>query len=121
MDITPLIPEGRQIIQAYGNGQFRVNGALFGEAIIVFPERTIPWPDSGLTAAAFQPVLAVAEEVELLLVGCGLRAAFVPPGVRQTLRQAGIVLDAMDTGAACRTYNVLLAEGRRIAAALMPV
>lgn len=121
MDITPLIPADRQIIQAYGNGQFRVNGTLFAEAIIVFPGRTIPWPDPTPTAAGFQPVLDAADEVELLLFGSGPRAVLVPSAVRQALRQAGIVLDTMDTGAACRTYNVLLAEGRRIAAALLPV
>ena len=121
MDITPLIPEGRQIIQAYGSGRFRVNGTVFDEPIIVFPDRTIPWTGPGFTAEGFEPVLASAGEVELLLVGCGPKAAFIQPAVRQAVRQAGIVMDAMDTGAACRTYNVLLAEGRRVAAALMPV
>lgn len=121
MDITPLIPADRQVIQAYGKGRFRVNGALFDKAIIVFPERTISWPGADLTVAALEPALASAGEVELLLVGCGPRAMLVPSDVRQALRQVGIVVDAMDTGAACRTYNVLLAEGRLVAAALMPV
>ncbi|MGH6796969.1 MAG: MTH938/NDUFAF3 family protein, partial [Roseiarcus sp.] len=57
--------------------------------------------------------------VEILLLGCGPRMAPVPPALRQGLRVAGIVVDAMDTGAACRTYNVLLSEDRRVAAALL--
>jgi len=59
--------------------------------------------------------------VELLLFGQGARMAPVPPALRQGLREAGIGLEPMDTGAACRTYNVLAAEGRRIAAALIAV
>jgi len=59
--------------------------------------------------------------VEILLLGCGRRMAMVPSALRARLKAAGIVVDAMDTGAACRTYSVLLAEGRRVAAALLPV
>ena len=121
MDITPLIPADRQIIQAYGNGGFRVNGIVYGEAIIVFPDRTIPWPGPAPTIDSFAPVLDNPGEVELLLFGAGAKAVLVPSAVRQNLRQAGVILEPMDTGAACRTYNVLLAEGRRVAAALIPV
>ena len=60
------------------------------------------------------------DRIELLLLGCGRRMAPPPSGLRQALRQAGIVLEVMDTGAACRTYNVLLSEERRVAAALLP-
>ena len=66
-------------------------------------------------------MLAVAPAVEFLVIGCGARAMLVPPALRQELRDAGLRLDAMDTGAACRTYNVLLAEDRRVAAALIPL
>jgi uncharacterized protein len=57
--------------------------------------------------------------VEVLLLGTGTRHEFVPPSLRRRLRDAGIVIDTMDTGAACRTYNVLVAEDRRVAAALI--
>jgi uncharacterized protein len=70
-----------------------------------------------------EPILAAgrARAVELLLFGQGPRMLLVPPALRQGLREAGIVLEPMDTGAACRTYNVLMAEGRLVAAALIPV
>ncbi len=58
---------------------------------------------------------------ELLVVGCGPRAVFLPPALRASLKSAGLSLEVVDTGSACRTYNVLLAEGRRVAAALIPV
>jgi uncharacterized protein len=56
-----------------------------------------------------------------LLIGCGARMAFVPRALRDALKAGGIACDGMDTGAACRTYNVLLAEDRRVAAALIAV
>ncbi|HET6224238.1 MAG TPA: Mth938-like domain-containing protein, partial [Dongiaceae bacterium] len=59
--------------------------------------------------------------IDLLLVGCGARMAPLPPALRQALRQIGVVMEPMDTGAACRTYNVLMAEGRRVCAALIAV
>jgi uncharacterized protein len=124
MDVTPIIPADRQVIDAYGPGRFRVAGKAYGHALLVFPDRTEAWSApadaAGLTLDAFAPVLARREEVEVLLVGTGPRMALLPKALRLGLREAGIVADAMDTGAACRTYNVLLGEGRRVAAALLP-
>ncbi len=122
MDVTPLIPGDRQVIESYGAAGFRVSGAGYDGAILVFPEATRAWDASSvadLTPAAFAPVVAHGG-IEILLVGCGRRMAMLPRALRDELRRAGIVADAMDTGAACRTYNVLLAEDRRVAAALLP-
>ena len=65
------------------------------------------------------PIVAAAPAVELLILGLGPRFLPVPAALRQALKDQGIALEAMDTGAACRTYNVLLAEDRRVAAALI--
>ena len=124
MDVTPLVPEGRQVVEGYGDGGFRVSGTLWRGPVIVFPDRTVAWPGgsmSGLSLAMLEPALAVDEVPEILLLGCGARAGFVSPALRAAIRSAGPVLESMGTGAACRTYNVLLSEGRRIAAALIPV
>ncbi len=126
MDVTPLIPEGRQIVEAYGDGGFKVSGSAYHGAVLVFPGRTVPWSATSfadLTLAQFEPVIEAgkAGEVTLMLLGCGPRMAMLAPDLRQTLRAAGIVTEVMDTGAACRTYNVLLAEGRQVVAALLPV
>ncbi len=123
MDITPLIPAGRQVIEGYSPSGFRVSGALYAGSVLVFVDRTELWPVSSLDAATldrFAPVIARGD-VEILLLGCGRRMGIVPPALRQGLRASGIVVDAMDTGAACRTYNVLLAEERRVAAALIGI
>jgi uncharacterized protein len=126
LDLTPLIPSGRQIVESYGDGRFRVTGQLHQSAILVFPERTLVWPVTSAAEASLEnlePILAAgrARMIELLLFGQGPRMLLVPPALRQGLREAGIVLEPMDTGAACRTYNVLMAEGRLVAAALIPV
>jgi uncharacterized protein len=122
MDVTPLIPAGRQVIDSYGARSFHVSGAGYDGAILVFADRTEGWAVSALadvTAESLRPVIEHGG-IEILLLGCGKRMQPVRPALRQALRQAGIVVDAMDTGAACRTYNVLLAEERRVAAALLP-
>lgn len=67
------------------------------------------------------PLLAVDPQVEILLFGGGTQMTPVDPAVRAHLREAGIVVEPMDTGAACRTYSILAAEARRVAAALIAI
>jgi uncharacterized protein len=126
MDLTPLIPQGRQIVESYGDGRFRVGGALHACSILVFPDHTIDWPVADIASVTFEslaPVTAAGESgaVNLLLIGCGTRMMRIPTPLRTALRAKGIVVEPMDTGAACRTYNVLAAEGRNVAAALIAV
>jgi uncharacterized protein len=126
MDLTPLIPAGRQIVESYGGGRFRVSGRVFEGSILVLTDQTAPWPVADAASMTIVDLAAVAAAahagtVDLLLVGCGARMAPLPPGLRQELRDIGVVMEPMDTGAACRTYNVLMAEGRRVAAALIAI
>ena len=119
MELTPLVSPGRQIIERYAASGFRVSGVIYRGPVLVFPDRTLEWTEAVVTEAGLAPVVAHGG-VELLLLGMGRRGAPVAPALRAALKAAGIALEAMDTGAACRTYNVLLAEERRIAAALLP-
>lgn len=126
MDLTPLIPVGRQIIESYGDGRFRIANVLHEGSVLVFPGQTQAWPVTdmgGLTTDALAPVSLAARkgEIELLLIGCGPRLAMIPRDLRNALRADGVVIEPMDTGAAARTFNVLLAEGRLVAAALIAV
>jgi uncharacterized protein len=121
MDVTPLIPAGRHVIESYGAAGFRVSGVSHAGSILVFPDRTIAWPVAAvatLSDADFALVLSHGG-IEILLLGCGRSIAPLQSALRKRLRDHGIVVDIMDTGAACRTYNVLLAEERRVAAALI--
>lgn len=126
MDVTPLIPQGKRIIDGYGDSGFRISGQRVEGSVIIFPDQVVPWAAASIgdmTAADLEAVSAAgrAGAVELLLVGTGARMAQIDRTLRQALRADGVVIEAMDTGAACRTYNVLMAEGRRVAAALIAV
>lgn len=124
MDITPLIPSGRQIVKGYGDGGFTIAGIRWEGSVLVLPDRTQPWAPaemSQVTEESLAPLFGLTERPRLLLLGCGPRMALVPAALRMALRQAGITLELMDTGGACRTFNVLVSEERSVAAALIAV
>jgi uncharacterized protein len=115
---------GRAAIDAYGNGGFRFAGMSHRGSILCLPSGVYAWRPAGpdeIDAAALTPVLAEKDGLELLLLGTGTRHQLPTGPVRRAFADAGVALEAMDTGAACRTYNVLLAEARPIAAALIAV
>lgn len=111
-DITPLIRRDAQVIQAYATGTIKVSGQVYTTSILVLPTRTLPW------SGGYDELLALAGEVELLLVGTGRHAKPMDSEIRARFRELGVGVEVMDTGAACRTFNVLMAEGRKVAAAL---
>jgi uncharacterized protein len=124
MELTPIVQPGRQIpgrqiIERYGPTGFCVSGAIYLGPVLVFPDRTLAWAAAAMTEAALAPVVEHGG-VELLLLGFGRHMVPVAAALRAALKACGIAVEAMDTGAACRTYNVLLAEDRRVAAALLP-
>ena len=120
-DVTPLIPAGRQIVDSYGRSGFHVSGVAYEGAILVTAEATVAWPVGSLAEVTPDSLSVLFDRgIEILLLGCGPRMVPVPPALRAALKAKGIVVDAMDTGAACRTYNVLVAEERHVAAALLP-
>ena len=124
MDLLPRIPADRQVINAYGDGGFRITGRHWTESVLVFPGQTLPWgiaDIAALTPQSLDAVFTMDPVVELLLIGCGPNMVFIDKAVRAEIRTRGLVIEALDTGAACRTYNLLMGEGRRVAAALIPV
>ena len=127
VDITPMVAQGVQIIHGYGDGKFRIGDVSHTGAVLVRPEATQPWdwnPDNDLAQldlGTLAAILEAEESYDILLIGTGTKQVFLPPAVRQRIREKGPVAEVMDTGAACRTFNLLLAEGRRVSAALLPV
>ena len=122
MEITPLVPENRQTVQSYGIGRFKVSQIEYESSIIVLPLRTLSWGVKALNDINFQNLAPVLEDnppIDILLIGCGKSMQLLPRDFLDRWRQNSIAVDAMDTGAACRTYNILSAEGRRVAAALI--
>jgi uncharacterized protein len=123
MELTPLVPTGRQIIERYGQGGFRITGVIYRGAVLVFSDVTLAWSAGGASDVSWESLAPVIEHggVRILLLGMGRLIRPMPPALRNTLHAAGIVLEPMDTGAACRTYNVLVGEDRPVAAALLPL
>ena len=117
-------PASAQVIRTYGPGRFLISEREWREPVLVTPTFTVPVKlaraeDLTLDTLSFLKTLPVP--TELLVLGCGARAVFVPPDKRAALKAAGLGLEVVDTGSACRIYNVLLAEGRRVAAVLIPL
>jgi uncharacterized protein len=113
-----------QVIRTYGPGRFTIGEREWREPVLVMPNATVPWKATSpeeLSLESLAPLREGETPTELLVLGCGARAAFVPLPLRAELKAAGLALEAVDTGSACRIYNVLLAEGRRVAAALIPL
>jgi len=104
-------------VDGYGPGFFRVGGDLHEGAILTGATGTRRWGGYADTA----PLLALADDVDVLFVGTGAEIAHIPVELRAELEQAGLGVEVMNSPAACRTYNVLLSEGRRIALAALPV
>ena len=122
MDITPAVRKGSQAITGYGPGLFRIAGVAHTGSVLVLPQRTLSWAVADFAAidiAGLEPVLSQDPPVDVLLLGCGAAMQMPPRDLAGALRERGIVLEPMETGAACRTFNVLLSEGRRAAAALI--
>jgi uncharacterized protein len=112
--------DGRNLFTGYGPGFVAINGAQHRSSVIVTADQVLPWDvddPNALTEAVFAGLAALP--VEILLLGTGASLSFPHPQLTQPVRDAAIGLEVMDTPAACRTYNILLAEDRRVAAALV--
>lgn len=117
MRLNEVAYDNSKPIDGYGPGFFRIGGEVFEGATSVSPKGIKPW--GGYVDHA--SLLAMAEDVDVIFVGTGADVAHVPADFREILENAGVGVEAMTSPAACRTYNVLLSEGRRIGLALLPV
>ena len=114
---------GRAPVDSYGNGGFRFAGMSHRGAILCLPSGIYGWqaPAAGIDRDSLARVFEEAAEIEVLLIGTGREMLMLAPDLAAALREARIVADTMSTGAAVRTYSVLLAEDRAVAAALVAV
>jgi len=111
---------GRNTFTAYGDGYVMVNGARHETNLIVLPDRILPWRATGFEALGADDFAELAGlDLEVVLLGTGAKLRFPHPQVTRPLTAARIGLEVMDVQAACRTYNILAAEERRVAAALL--
>jgi len=114
------VPGSANVINAYGEGYVMVNGARHDSSVIVMADRVLAWDArrfDSLEESDFAPLLALG--VEIVLLGTGPKQRFPHPRLTAALARAGIGVEVMDMQAACRTYNILVAEERKVAAALL--
>ncbi|MDQ0315825.1 Mth938-like domain-containing protein [Amorphus orientalis] len=114
----------RAPIDSYGDGGFRFAEMSHKGSILCVPSGIYAWAPRSLEdleADAFDRIVAESDDIELLLVGMGTMPLPLPEPIRERLRDAGVRVEVMPTGSAVRTFNVLLAEERRVAAALLAV
>jgi uncharacterized protein len=111
---------GHNLFSSYGAGYVAINGQRYERSLIVLPDRVLEWEIQRfeqLVPSVFESLASLP--IDVLVLGTGDALRFPAPACLQTLVQAGIGVEVMDTPAACRTYNVLLAEDRRVAAAVL--
>ncbi len=104
-------------VDGYGLGFFRIGGQVYEGAVLTGPTGTAGWggyDDQDV-------LLELSDDVDVVFIGTGAELSHIPAGLRVALEDAGLGVEIMNSPAACRTYNVLLSEGRRVALALIPV
>ena len=123
MDITPFIPKTKLQISGYGAGGFKINQERIEGSIIVCDDFMTAWAATNFETIDYAALLENLPQngIELLLIGTGTKMHLLPAIARELCKVRKLAVEAMDTGAACRTYNVLASEERRVAAALIAV
>jgi uncharacterized protein len=121
MRLAQDLPSNVNVVRGYGPGELRINDEVFRATMIVAPSSLRPAPAlpevAGLAAEHAQHLLELQPEV--VLIGTGVRQVFPAPAFGAAFLKAGVGFEVMDTGAACRTFNVLVSEHRRVAALLI--
>ena len=115
---------GRHILDAVGNGGFRFADMSHRGSILILPSGIYAWPmlsAQDLTPSSFEALFKEANDIDLVLIGTGTNPAYLDEAIRWRFRELKIGVDPMTTTAAARTYNVLMNEGRRVAAALIAI
>jgi len=121
-DISPPATEGRLVVDSYGPGRFKISGTTYQGSILLSQNSLNAWDVADpavLGPGSLDALVALYPPCEVVLLGCGARMTLVPAAIRAAWRDRGLSVDIMDTGAACRIYNVLVAEDRLVTAALI--
>jgi uncharacterized protein len=121
MKFAEIQDSGANVIEAYGDGRVRINGRDYSRSVAVSAEDLrLDWgPDDLEDLRAEHHEAVLGESTQVLILGTGTTQRFPEPSAQFALLQRGIGVEVMDTGAACRTYNILVSEGRDVVAALL--
>ena len=120
MKLHSTAPAASNVFTGYGEGYVGVNARRIDSSVVVTPEQVDPWSPASFEALASEHFAALlGRDIEVVLLGTGAKLRFPPAQILRPLIEAGIGVEVMDVPAACRTYNILVAEGRKVAAALL--
>src|SRR4051812_41894469 len=112
------------VIEGYGNGGFRFAGMSHRGSLLCLPSGMHAWPvtvPAEISLDSLAPLFEIADQIDVLMVGLGVDIAGFDKSIRQALRERNIIVEAVATGGAVRTYNILLGESRAVGAALIAV
>ena len=121
MKMTQEFGAGQYAITAYDRGAIRINQTVHTTSVIIAPDKLdTEWPAESFADLGTDSLEILLDwEPEVVVVGTGERQQFPPAEVFQLFLSRGVGIEIMDTGSACRTYNILMSEGRRVVAALL--
>lgn len=117
MEIREITYDNATPVEGYGPGFFRIAGEVIEGPVIVTVTKALSWGGEGDPDA----LVALAGEVDVILFGCGAEMLALPTALIQAVEAAGMGLEPMTSPNACRSYNILLSEGRRVALAALPI
>jgi uncharacterized protein len=117
MKFNEMAFEGAVPVDSYGPNFFRVSGAVHEGAMLLCESDVVTW--GGYSDV--QSLVALKDRVDFILIGTGEALTYIPAELRSALEAEGIGVEGMATPTACRSYNILAAEGRRVAVALLPI
>lgn len=124
MEFKEVKSQEETAISSYGDGGFRIGDRHSKGSMLITPKGYYPWDAAEITSATLDSLKKIVDqsgEIDILLVGTGDNMRPLNKQLRGALEAAGIAVDIMATGSAARTYNILLAEGRKVAAALIAI
>ncbi len=124
MEFTEIKSSEEAFIAGYGDGGFRMGDGRFEGSMLITPNGFYPWEVSDKSEISIESIKRILDAhvyVEIVIIGMGTSMAFLKPEIRSAFSEKNIAVEVMDTGAAARTYNVLLQEGRKVSAALIAV
>jgi uncharacterized protein len=124
MEFTEIKSSEEAFIAGYGDGGFRMGDGRFEGSMLITPNGFYPWEVSDKSEISIESIKRILDAhvyVEIFIIGMGTSMAFLKPEIRSVFSEKNIAVEVMDTGAAARTYNVLLQEGRKVSAALIAV
>ncbi len=124
MEFTEIKSSEEAFIAGYGDGGFRMGENRFEGSMLITPKGFYPWnvtDKKNISVESLKPILDDYRSIEILVIGMGKGMTFLNKDVRDTFAKNKIAVEVMDTGAAARTYNVLLQEGRKVTAALIAI